>query len=153
MKNLFSKSLVLLFLGLSVTSCSDDNEQQTQNTAKSIISYKINEETFNSDVIGHSTINSDELGKVYIVSGGFSDNSDNSISFEIGESKIGVNSTETFSIIFKGKTFEDSGNLSTNVITNNGEKIVGTFTGILSYEFDASDVIEIKEGKFEIFIN
>ena len=138
--------LFLFSLNLLI-SCSSDDSSGTATGTESSISYKVNGQTFNCNIVGSAVDEFDRL----TISGGFNNDSNNSLSFRGYNDEVGADAIFNAIIIFNGNSYNNFGqsNFLSNVIINNTEKVQGTFSGTLVN--DNSQTITITEGQFEIF--
>ena len=158
MKKLFL-FLSLSVLTLSISSCSDDDSNPTNN-ATSYVKFKVNgvQKEFNNVIVSTGT---PEDGTVLLsIIASESENSEESISFELYQGETGgaeVNVEWRYQI---GDKVYVEDLLSNNIPlqidhliqVNNIEKLSGTFSGEFSrYEMQQGlDILEITEGTFNI---
>ena len=141
--------LFLFSLNLLI-SCSSDDSSGTATGTESRISYKVNGQTFNCNIVGYGAGFYDNDTSY---SGAFNNDSENSISFNLYNEQVGSNAFNGSVIIrYNGLTYSSHNN--NNVVINNTEKAQGTFSGTFSSADNGVDpvlTITITEGQFEIF--
>lgn len=127
--------------------CSSDDDGGNATGTNSSISYKVNGQAFNCNIVGYAV---DEFDR-QTISGGFNNDSNNSLSFRGYIDEVGADAIFNSIIIFNGDSYNDFGqsNFLSNVIINNAEKVQGTFSGTLVN--DEGETITVTEGQFEIF--
>lgn len=138
-----TKLFLFLFSMSILFACSSDDDGGTATGTESSISYKVNGQTFNCNIVGYAV---DEFNHISI-SGGFSNDSDNSVSFEVRPQSVGSDAFYGFPvIIYNGEEYYA---YVGNVIINNTEKVQGTFSG--TFTDGNEQTITVTEGRFEIF--
>lgn len=146
----FTKTAVFFLFLFSLNlliSCSSDDNSGTATGTESSISYKVNGQTFNCNIVGSAVDEFDRL----TISGGFNNDSNNSLSFRGYNDEVGADVIFNSTIIFNGDSYFNGfqSNFLSNVIINNTEKVQGTFSGTLINNNDQT--ITVTEGRFEIF--
>uniref|UniRef100_UPI00404B2CED hypothetical protein n=1 Tax=Flavobacterium sp. TaxID=239 RepID=UPI00404B2CED len=140
--------LFLFSMSILFACSSDDNGGGSATGTESSISYKVNGQAFDCNIVGYAV----DINGYISVSGGFNNDSANSISFEISPQSVGSEAFYDYPvIIYNGLTYYSDYN--SNVLINNTEKVQGTFSGTFSNFNGNGEVstIAVTEGKFEIF--
>ncbi|KAF2520152.1 hypothetical protein E0W68_02710 [Flavobacterium salilacus subsp. salilacus] len=159
MKQLFLL-LSLSILTLSISSCSDDDSNSTDDNTTSFVKFKVDgvQKTFNHVIINTGT---PEDGTVLLtIIASESENSEESISFEIYQGETGGEEVDVKWLYELGNKVYDEGGYNDEeliqidhiVQKNNIEKLSGTFSGELS-RYDIQQglyLLEITEGTFNI---
>jgi hypothetical protein len=140
-----TKLLLLIFSMSFFFACSSDDDGGSATGTNSSISYKVNGETFNCNIVGYAV---DEFNYISI-SGGFSNDSDNSTSLLVFGDQVGSDAfAGSTTILYNGvEYFAYVG----NVIINNTDKVQGTFSGTFNINNTGNQTITVTEGRFEIF--
>jgi hypothetical protein len=142
-----TKLFLFLFSMSVLFACSsDDNGGGNATGTESSISYKVNGQAFNCNIVGYAV---DEFDR-QTISGGFNNDSNNSVSLKVLGDQVGSDAFfGNTTITYNGVEYYFFGG---NVIINNTEKVQGTFSGTFTNTSGDNELsITVTEGRFEIF--
>ncbi|TRW26710.1 hypothetical protein FMM05_04860 [Flavobacterium zepuense] len=156
MKKLFLFTC-LSALALTFNSCSDDDNKSNETDGTSgTVTFKVNgvAKTYNTITVNpESEVSDGETFEWITITASPEGSASEFVTFELEKEAVGADASNYFEYVENNVTYYWDNEFNVNTLTNNNDKVKGTFSGTVSiYDANAQETVTktISEGTFDI---